>query len=475
MSRPQMQSAKFLAIGAVVQQCLSFAVIILITRLIGADGYGEVVTLTAAATTIFCFSTQWALPYMVRTASISFAKTQKIGRAFFAPMGISLFFLLALTYLGTHFSLKGFGSVGTISVVMIYFAAIGQFVFQMAKTGLQIQTRFSDYGVLLSLDKVILLSILCGLLLLKSFDNAYVLWAYVAGTMLAGIGGLWRCVHKKSEWAREQFEVDDYVKSVAPVSVAVVIHYFSSIAFLILIAMETGGAQSAAWIGIGGVALGVLLQPFNWLAPTLAPKFAGDVLEPDGHVRISGYLENWVLPSCLMLLWITIGTIIFLLFTPILPLLLGDGFLGGTTVVALVASLATADASNIMLVQIVYARKLETLVMVAVILKAIPLLLGYTFGAPLEQLLILLNLGSWLAIGICLWGIRSYLQISWVMQYSALAITALLVSGIVLLPYGKWLLPAICIAITLPAIILCRRMLGTFQLERARMKVESGG
>lgn len=470
-----MQSAKSLAIGAVVQQCLSFVVIILITRLIGADGYGEVVTITAAASTIFCFSTQWALPYMVRTASIAYAKTQKIGRVFFIPMGISLFCLLALTYLSTHFSVKGFGSAGAITVLMIYCAAIGQFVFQMAKTGLQIQTRFGDYGVLLSLDKVILLSILLGLILLESFNNTYILWAYIVGTILAGIVGLWRCLHKNSEWIQGQFEVNDYAKSVAPVSVAVGIHYFSSIAFLILIAMETDGAQSAAWIGIGGMVLGVLLQPFSWLAPTLAPKFARDVLETDAHVRISGYLKDRVFPSCLILLWITVCTIILVLHTPLLPLLLGSGFQGGTTIVALVAMLATVEASNLMLVQIVYARKLETMVMFAVILKAVPLLIGYAFGAPLEQLLMLLNLGSWLAIGICLWGIRSYLERWWVIQYLALAITTLLVSAMVLLPYSKWFLLIVCMAMALPAISLCRKMLGAYQLVRAGIKVESGG
>lgn len=470
-----MQTAKSLAIGAIVQQCLSFVVIVLITRLTGADGYGQLVTLTAAATTIFCFSTQWALPYMVRTASIAYANTQKIGRVFFIPMGISLFCMLALTYLSTNFSVKGFGSVGAITVLMIYCASIGQFVFQIAKTGLQIQTRFGDYGVLLSLDKVILLSILLGLMLLESFNNTYILWAYIVGTILAGAVGLWRCLYKNSEWSQGQFVVKDYAKSVAPVSVAVGIHYFSSIAFLILIAMETGGAQSAAWIGIGGVVLGVLLQPFSWLAPTLAPKLSRDVLEPDSHVRISGYLEGWVLPSSLILLWVSVCTIILVLFTPVLPLLLGVGFQGGTTIVALVALLATVEASNLMLVQIVYARKLETLVMGAVILKAIPMLIGYAFGAPLEQLLILLNLGSWLAIGIYFLGIRCYLERWWMTQYLAMAITTLLVSALVFLPYSKWFMPVVCMAMTLPAIRLCRKMLGAFRLERTGPNVQPGG
>lgn len=469
-----MNNAKFLAIGAVVQQFLSFAIILLITRLLGADSYGEVVTLTAVATTIYCFSAQWAQPYMVRTEAISFAKTQKIGSAFFIPSLISLFILLVVTYLIIHNFSKAFGGFSTIPAIMICFSALGQFVFQMAKTGLQIQSRFGYYGMILSLDKVILLVILGGLVLFDLLTNTRVLWAYVAGVMLAGLVGLGICLNKRIDWASGSFLFNGYAKSVAPVSASVAIYYFSSIAFLILIGRESGGAQSAAWIGMGSVVLGVLLQPFSWLAPTLAPKLSRDVLEENSHARISSYLQDWVLPSSLIIFWVTVCTITLVLFTPILPLLLGAGFQGGATIVALVALLATAEAANLMLIQIVYARKLESLVMVAVFLKAMPLLIGYALGASVELLLILLNLGSWLAIGISLLGIRSYLLRKWVLQYAALGITAFLVSVMVVLPYSEWFLGVVFIAMTLPAIRFLQQMVRMVGLGQGRIKVGSG-
>ena len=152
-----MNSAKFIAIGAVVQQLLSFAIILLITRLLGADGYGEVVTLMAIATTIFSFSAQWALPYILRTESVSYHKTHKIGNAFFQPLLISAVILLVATYLITNYFPNALGNITTIPVSMIYFSAISYLLLQMAKVGFQIQSRFGYYGMLLSLDKLLLL------------------------------------------------------------------------------------------------------------------------------------------------------------------------------------------------------------------------------------------------------------------------------------------------------------------------------
>lgn len=367
-----MNSAKFVAIGAVVQQLLSFAIILLITRLLGADGYGEVVTLMAIATTIFSFSAQWAQPYILRTESVSYHKTHKIGNAFFVPLLISVFILLVATYLITNFFPNALGDIGEIPVSMVYFSAISYLLFQMAKVGFQIQSRFGYYGILLSLDKLILLLLLGGLLSINLLTKAHVLWAYIAGTMLAGLGGLVLCLYKHQDWKRGAFLHGEYVKSIAPVSLSVAIHYFSSITFIILVSRNIEGAQVVGWIGMGNVILGVLLQPFNWLAPTLAPKLSREVLEADSQVRIDSYLQHWLLPSSLMVLWITIITVAVIIFTPILPLLLGNGFEGGVRIIALVTLLTTAEAANLLLVQLVYARKLEAIILLAVIFKAIP-------------------------------------------------------------------------------------------------------
>ena len=468
-----MNSAKFIAIGAVVQQLLSFAIILLITRLLGADGYGEVVTLMAIATTIFSFSAQWALPYILRTESVSYHKTHKIGNAFFQPLLISAVILLVATYLITNYFPNALGNITTIPVSMIYFSAISYLLLQMAKVGFQIQSRFGYYGLLLSLDKLFLLLLLGTLVSLSLVTKAHVLWAYIAGTMLAGLGGLVLCQYKRQDWKRGAFLYKEYVKSIAPVSLSVAIHYFSSITFLILVSRKIEGAQVVGWIGMGGVILGVLLQPFNWLAPTLAPKLSREVLEADSQTKIDSYLQNWVLPSSIIVLWITIVTIAVIIYTPILPVLLGNGFQDGVIIMALVALLTTAEATNLLLVQLLYARKLETIVLLAVIFKAIPLLIGYSFGASVQFLLILLNLGSWLAIFICLLGIRHYLHRKWVLQYAAVSILAFFVSLVVDLPWGKWFFSILVLAMALPVINFSKRMLNTLKSDRAQVKVES--
>lgn len=460
--------------GAVVQQLLSFAIIFLITRLLGAKGYGEVVTLTAIAGTIFNFSAQWAQPYMIRTESINFAKTQKISSAFLIPALISLLTVFIVTYPITHYFAERFGDVSTIPASMVYVSAISFFIFQIAKTGLQVQSRFGYYGFLLSLDKIILLCLIGGLLAFNLLNNSSVLWAYVAGTLLAGIFGLTLALYKKHEWKQGGFVYREYIKSITPVSGSVFILYFSSITFVILLARPVGGAELVAWIGMGNVLLGILLQPFNWLAPTLSPKLSRDVLEMDGHERINNYLKDWVLPASLIILWVSIAAITVVLFTPILPIVLGGGFQGGVTIIALVAMLTTAEASNLMLVQIVYARKLETLVMVAVLFKSMPLLIGYACGASVELLLILLNFGSWLAICISLFGIRSYLQRKWVLQYAVLGATAFLASVMVTMPYSEWFLGGILIVMTLPAIRFLRQTVRMVGLGRGRTKAGYG-
>ncbi|MBE0623747.1 MAG: hypothetical protein IH606_02930 [Burkholderiales bacterium] len=469
-----MNSAKFLAIGAVIQQLLSFSVILLITHLLGAKSYGEIVTLTAIASTLFAFSATWAQPYIVRTEAICYAKWQKIGSAYFIPSLISFFALLVIIYLITQHFYEDFSGFREFPIAMIILSAIGTFGFQMAKTGLQIQSRFGYYGMMLALDKVILLGIVGGLVSFDLLTNTFVLWAYVAGVMLAGLIGLSICLSKDIDWASGNFLLKDYAKSVLPVSVSVAIHYFSSLTFVIIIGHQIGGSQLAAWIGMGGAVLGLLLQPFTWLAPTLAPKLSNDVLQADGQTRISTYLEDWALPSNLLIFWITVCTLIFVMLTPILPLLLGSGFRGSVTVVALVAILSTAEATNLMLVPIVYAKKLETLVTAAVIVKAIPLLIGYTFGASAELLLILLNLGSWLAIGISLLAIRSYVKPTLALQYAALGISTFLASVMVILPYGKWILCIASIAAALPIIRLCGRMVCIIRTGQAGIKAQSG-
>jgi len=298
------------------------------------------------------------------------------------------------------------------------------------------------------------------------------LWSYVAGTLFAGMSGLMVGLYKKHQWRSGDFKFREYIKSVAPSSLSVVIFYFSTITFLILISRGREGAEYIAWIGMGSIILGVLMQPVNWLAPTLAPKLSRDVLEADSHVRIARYLQDWVLSITAIVMWVTVCAIVMIIYTPVLSLLLGKGFDGGAEVIALVVTLTVAEVANLMLVQLVYACKLEKMVLLAVFCKALPLLIGYTVGASVVHLLVLMNLGGWLAILVSLFSLVKFLNRQWVLQYGALGLLAFLLSIAVIMPNTAWYLGMMLLVVMLISGASIKQLFSAFRVKQSKVASE---
>ncbi|MEN8218399.1 MAG: oligosaccharide flippase family protein [Pseudomonadota bacterium] len=77
-----MKQARHIAVGSIIQQLLSIVIFMILTRHLGAAGYGIVAAALALATTIYCFSAFWMTPYMVRAGTKQVLYHAKLGDVF---------------------------------------------------------------------------------------------------------------------------------------------------------------------------------------------------------------------------------------------------------------------------------------------------------------------------------------------------------------------------------------------------------
>ena len=459
-----MSNIKYIATGAITQQVFSCFILILLTRSLGADGYGQIVTFLAITTTIFNFSTNWVIPFVIRTESIHYSNTSKIGKAFSIPFLISFVLLMVAWGFIAYGPFKQFGNINAISKLGLLGFSVGFFAYQIAKTGYQIQQNFKSYGLMMILDKVVLLFGIAGLILLNNTSLNYVFWTYSLSSLLVGVVFLLHCLFKKISNVNSSFNVKEYLKSVSSVALSVIIYYFSTQPFVILVSQHAAETHLAAWLGIGYVMLGVLLQPFMWLAPTLLPKFSVEVNRYNAKLLMSSYIENTVLPANALLLWSVVVIIFIITFSPQLLSFLGKGFQGGEIIISLLLLSALPDAINMLLIQIIYAKKQENMVILMAIFKVMPFIIGYLLKQSMEIELILLNLGGWIGIGINLFLIRGYLKPYLVLRFMVIFDLSLLMIYVLLSSQIKELAIYVLIGLILPIFFYFRKIAFFFEI-----------
>jgi O-antigen/teichoic acid export membrane protein len=345
-----MGSVKFIAMGAIVQQVLAMLVTVVVTRLLGVAGYGQMVTLVAVASTLFSVSTQWALPYALRESSVGFNESKRLGPAFTVPLLLSPALLMGLTWAAPAMPESLLAGVHQLPFLAMLCAALGYFLFQAAKAAFQIQTRFMAYSVVLCADKFTLLLAIGPLALFGVLDVQVALWVQAGSTLITGLLGLWLGVRGTWAWAGQPFAWSAYARSAAPIAVSLLISNVASLTFLII----RGGAQPAevAWLGMSNMVLGLMLQPFNWLAPTLAPRLSMDVRAPDAPAKVRHYLEAQLDP----LLWLSLMSAalaaLVSLYTPVLGWIFGRAFQGAAHTIATTAFMAPAEVANMLIIQL---------------------------------------------------------------------------------------------------------------------------
>jgi O-antigen/teichoic acid export membrane protein len=418
-----MGSVKFIAMGAIVQQVLAMLVTVVVTRLLGVAGYGQMVTLVAVASTLFSVSTQWALPYALRESSVGFHESQRLGPAFTVPLLLSLALLMGLTWAAPTMPESLLAGVHQLPFLAMLCAALGYFLFQAAKAAFQIQTRFMAYSVVLCADKFTLLLAIGPLALFGVLDVQVALWVQAGSTLITGLLGLWLGVRGRWAWAGQPFAWSAYARSAAPIAVSLLISNVASLTFLII----RGGAQPAevAWLGMSNMVLGLMLQPFNWLAPTLAPRLSMDVRAPDAPARVRHYLEAQLDPLLWLSLMAAAMAALVSLYTPVLRWIFGRVFQEAAHTIATTAFMAPAEVANMLIIQLVYAKSRESIALPAMVLKAAPFLLGLFAGLEVGWMLLVLNLGTWLMIGVQMWSVRECCRAAQVWRHGLVAVITL--------------------------------------------------
>jgi O-antigen/teichoic acid export membrane protein len=420
-----MGSVKFIAMGALVQQVLAMLVTVVVTRLLGVDGYGKLVTLVAVAGTLFSVTSQWSLPFALREASVAFSQTGRLGIQFIMPFIFSLCILLAVVWASPMLPESLVSGLHALPFPVIVCATLGYFLFQVAKAAYQTQSRFLAYSVVLCADKFFVLVAIGALALWGVLSVGSALWVQATGILLSGLIGLWWGLRGVVALGTTSFNHRAYFRSAAPIAASLLISNLASLTFLII----RGGASAseAAWLGMGNMMLGLMLQPFNWLAPTLAPRLSNDVLAPDARERVWKYLDEQLYPLLLLSLAMAMVVALVCLQTPILGWVFGLAFQGAAPTIATAAFLAPAEVANMLIIQLVYAKSREATALPAMALKALPFLLGLYLGWDVGWMLWVLNAGSWLMIAVLMWAVRDCWRPAQAIRYAWVAGVALTV------------------------------------------------
>jgi len=180
-----------------------------------------------------------------------------------------------------------------------------------------------------------------------------------------------------------------------------------------------------AWLGMSNMVLGLMLQPFNWLAPTLAPRLSMDVRAPDAPARVRHYLEAQLDPLLWLSLMAAAMAALVSLYTPVLRWIFGRVFQEAAHTIATTAFMAPAEVANMLIIQLVYAKSRESIALPAMVLKAAPFLLGLFAGLEVGWMLLVLNLGTWLMIGVQMWSVRECCRAAQVWRHGLVAVITL--------------------------------------------------
>lgn len=409
---------RFIALGAVFQQVLSMLVVIIVTRSLGVQGYGKMATLIALIGTLYSLSTQWSLPFVLRESSISFSQNCRLGKEFFFPFVISIFILCSLILFIPALPSFLLAGTHTIQYEILVIGSIGFLLIQVAKTGFQIKENFLYYSLLLCADKGFLLILILTSIAFGALSSTFILWLQAASIFFTGLIGVYY-VLRWVWWPPQRFLWRTYVKSATPILASMIISNLVCLPFLILHA-ET--LENVAWLGMGNMTLGMLLQPFNWHAPTLAPKLSKNVLANDSKELIQSYLDGQLIPFLLLAMLISIILTSISIHTPILGWIFGTEFIPAAKIISQAAFLAPVEVANIFLIQLVYAKSREYITLPAILVKSLPFLFGLFVGWGSSDMLLALNAGSWLMIAVQAWSIREFLTWKQIRQIVVVAI-----------------------------------------------------
>ncbi len=388
-----------IAVGSIAQQILSIIIFIILTRHLGAEGYGMVAAALALAISIYDFSCNWMEPYIVRTGAKQVFHYNKLGDVYIITTIISFILMLLglviITFLESFKigSLHIYGGMSLLTILLL-----GLFFLNLLRTGLEATQSFRGYGYSLWIDKIFYLAAVLVLFFYGLLESQTALYANAVGMLLVAILGLVYFVKTHINFhIKSFFSWKEFFKSTSPVLLTTIIIYFSSYPFVILLVGNISGLEQAAFISVAFVISGLMLQPIQWMTPTLLPKFT-IAIESGNKKVLRDQIEKVLFPFVILY---SIAVIIFIMFTistPIIPILLGEDFRQGIPVIVLIICTVVPKIIHLLIIQMLYARHQEMLILMASLAGSL-FFISIAFLFPdSQQFLIGLLIGEWVML-----------------------------------------------------------------------------
>ena len=388
-----------IAVGSIAQQILSIIIFIILTRHLGAEGYGMVAAALALAISVHDFSCNWMEPYIVRTGAKQVFHYNKLGDVYLITTIIS-FILMFLGFIIIivleSMNITNLHIYGEASLLMTLL--LGFFFLNLLRTGLEATQSFRGYGYSLWIDKVFYLTAVLILFFYGLLESQTALYANGIGMLLVAILGLVYFIKTHiSLHIKHFFRWQEFFKSTSPVLLTTIIVYFSSYPFVILLVGNLSGLEQAAFISVAFVISGLMLQPIEWITPTLLPKFT-IAIESGNKKVLRDQIEKVLFPFVILY---SIAVIIFIMFTistPIIPILLGEDFRNGIPVIVLIICTVVPKLIHLLIIQMLYARNQEMLILIASLAGSISFI-SIAFLFPDSQLFLIgLLIGEWVML-----------------------------------------------------------------------------
>lgn len=182
-----------LVAAQVVSALLSFAAILLATRLLGSTGYGGVIAIVAASQAIGQLAVNWTVVSVSRYGIQEFVETGRIAKTFWTRFWIFLpnvLLVLATSalWLPMVFSLLKLPSQAYLFVLSHFLANA---IWIHVQQGLQGAKLMRPQGNLLALERVLILLIISAYAVLGQASFLTVALAYILSPLLAAVVGLW--------------------------------------------------------------------------------------------------------------------------------------------------------------------------------------------------------------------------------------------------------------------------------------------
>jgi len=394
-----MKPIAHIAIGSITQQILSIIIFLILTRHLGAEGYGMVAAALALATSIHNFSCNWMQPYIVRTGAKQVFHYNKLGDVYLITTIISfilmLLGLMIITVLES-FKIGNLQIYGGISLLIILL--LGLFFLNLLRTGLEATQSFRGYGYSLWIDKIFYLAAVLILFFYGLLESQTALYANAIGMLLVAILGLVYFVKTHLNLhIKSFFRWQDFFKSTSPVLLTTIIIYFSSYPFVILLVGNLSGLEQAAFISVAFILSGLMLQPIKWMTPTFLPKFT-IAIESGNQKVLRDQIEKVLFPFVILYSIAVIIFIIFTISTPIIPILLGEDFRNAIPVIVLIICTVVPKLIHLLIIQMLYARHQEMLILIASLAGSLSFISIAFIFSDSQQFLIGLIIGEWIML-----------------------------------------------------------------------------